>query len=314
MVDLFFQKYFAVLANGGLGAFVAVALTVAFVAGWALIFIWIFRSAYEKWRLAYIRKHSRKYQCMLQVNNKFHFEDCPNKRVIFNCSSKKKFDNFDYRAHFEEVVEGRFELLKSMLDAAERNSLKLEVYRQELAKLPLSEYRKKRWLDTEDSLCATIKLNPKCSYTLTVEARYTSPQGRNVYSDERSFPSCEILPTYNSIQLRRAEKESRQAQIARERAKVTDSLRYDVFKRDGFRCRICGLGRDDGVVLHVDHIVPVSKGGKSTMDNLRTLCDRCNRGKSDKLEDEWSDDASPLAGESVMTEERKTDGRVNSRS
>ena len=64
---------------------------------------------------------------------------------------------------------------------------------------------------------------------------------------------------------------------------MTDSLRYDVLKRDGFKCQICGASAQDGATLHVDHIIPVSKGGKTEMSNLQTLCDRCNLGKSNKL-------------------------------
>lgn len=69
-----------------------------------------------------------------------------------------------------------------------------------------------------------------------------------------------------------------------ERKKMTASLRYEILKRDGFRCQICGRSADDGIVLHVDHIIPVSKGGKTEPDNLRTLCQDCNLGKRDKLE------------------------------
>lgn len=65
---------------------------------------------------------------------------------------------------------------------------------------------------------------------------------------------------------------------------MSDSLRYDVLARDGFKCVICGATVEDGVKLHVDHIIPISKGGKTEIDNLRTLCDRCNLGKSDKIE------------------------------
>ncbi len=72
--------------------------------------------------------------------------------------------------------------------------------------------------------------------------------------------------------------------IKRERALLTESLRYDILRRDGFRCQICGATARDGVKLHVDHIVPVSKGGKTEPKNLRTLCDRCNLGKSNKIE------------------------------
>lgn len=67
---------------------------------------------------------------------------------------------------------------------------------------------------------------------------------------------------------------------------MTKSMRYDVLKRDGFRCKICGATEEDGIKLHVDHIIPVSKGGKTEMDNLRTLCNICNSGKGAKIEDE----------------------------
>ena len=59
-------------------------------------------------------------------------------------------------------------------------------------------------------------------------------------------------------------------------------MRYDILRRDGFKCVRCGRGSADGVKLHVDHIVPVSRGGKSTMDNLQTLCEDCNCGKGNK--------------------------------
>ena len=76
----------------------------------------------------------------------------------------------------------------------------------------------------------------------------------------------------------------RQKFIAQQRNLMTASLRYDVLRRDGFRCQICGASASDGALLHVDHIIPVSKGGKTEFSNLRTLCDRCNLGKGDKIE------------------------------
>lgn len=61
------------------------------------------------------------------------------------------------------------------------------------------------------------------------------------------------------------------------------SVRLKVLRRDKFRCVFCGRSpaTDIGVKLHLDHIVPFSKGGKSTQDNLQTLCQDCNLGKSD---------------------------------
>ena len=58
-------------------------------------------------------------------------------------------------------------------------------------------------------------------------------------------------------------------------------LRYLVLERDGFRCQRCGRNpKEDGVKLEIDHIVPAFLYGKTTYDNLQTLCRDCNRGKS----------------------------------
>ena len=60
-------------------------------------------------------------------------------------------------------------------------------------------------------------------------------------------------------------------------------LRFKVLQRDNFKCCVCGASpaRDSAVILHVDHIRPWSKGGETTIDNLQTLCSKCNLGKSD---------------------------------
>ena len=59
-------------------------------------------------------------------------------------------------------------------------------------------------------------------------------------------------------------------------------LRYKVLLRDNFSCRQCGRSPAMllGVVLHIDHIVPWSGGGETVFENLQTLCDTCNQGKS----------------------------------
>lgn len=59
-------------------------------------------------------------------------------------------------------------------------------------------------------------------------------------------------------------------------------LRFLVLKRDNFKCKNCGRAPaiDPGVILHVDHIKPWSKGGETILENLQTLCSKCNIGKS----------------------------------
>ena len=58
-------------------------------------------------------------------------------------------------------------------------------------------------------------------------------------------------------------------------------LRALVLMRDGARCQLCGVEARNGAILHVDHVVPWSKGGETVLDNLQVLCHVCNIGKSD---------------------------------
>lgn len=58
--------------------------------------------------------------------------------------------------------------------------------------------------------------------------------------------------------------------------------RWLIFRRDKYTCQYCGAKAPDAK-LHVDHRVPVSKGGDSQDDNLVTACAKCNQGKGDCL-------------------------------
>lgn len=65
-----------------------------------------------------------------------------------------------------------------------------------------------------------------------------------------------------------------------ERGRVSNKMRFLIYQRDGYRCRICGRSEEYDY-LEIDHIKPIAKGGKSEYDNLQTLCRRCNKNKGD---------------------------------
>lgn len=62
------------------------------------------------------------------------------------------------------------------------------------------------------------------------------------------------------------------------RKPISKKLRMDIFKRDNFTCQYCGRMPPD-VILEIDHIIPVVKGGDNSITNLVTSCRDCNRGK-----------------------------------
>lgn len=62
---------------------------------------------------------------------------------------------------------------------------------------------------------------------------------------------------------------------------LSKKTRFEVFKRDGFRCQYCGR-TPPVVILQIDHIIPVAADGPSVIGNLVTACEDCNAGKSDR--------------------------------
>ena len=63
---------------------------------------------------------------------------------------------------------------------------------------------------------------------------------------------------------------------------VRAGIRWQVFERDDFKCVACGSSAKENAILHIDHILPRTKGSKDEMDNYQTLCHKYNIDKSNK--------------------------------
>jgi len=98
--------------------------------------------------------------------------------------------------------------------------------------------------------------------------------GGEILADDFVLPDREEQKTQSEIKVEYKRENSRNISL---------SLRLQVLSRDNFRCVFCGKSpaTDIGTKLHIDHIEPFSKGGKSVIENLQTLCEECNIGKSD---------------------------------
>lgn len=122
------------------------------------------------------------------------------------------------------------------------------------------------------------KIKDKFNLKVKFLAYYISPKKRNYYDKKYTLNSEKINELYKIWK----QKKNYQISFQFEKSKMNDGLRYDVLKRDEFKCKICGISAKEGAKLHIDHIKPVSKGGKTELNNLQTLCERCNIGKSNK--------------------------------
>lgn len=92
-------------------------------------------------------------------------------------------------------------------------------------------------------------------------------------------------PTIDALAETLSEKIRWRKSVAGQRALMTARLREFIKTRDNHTCKQCAISihAEPHLLLEVDHIIPVSKGGPSTEDNLQTLCWRCNRTKSNKV-------------------------------
>ncbi len=99
------------------------------------------------------------------------------------------------------------------------------------------------------------------------------------FSEEEEIQKEEIIITTD-------DKIEEPKKIEKDTRSISLRLRFSVFLRDGFRCTACGKSpvTHPGVELHCDHIAPWSKGGKTNIDNLKTLCSQCNLGKGNMTE------------------------------
>ena len=88
------------------------------------------------------------------------------------------------------------------------------------------------------------------------------------------------------------------------RKPLSQKTRFEVFKRDNFKCQYCGRSAPD-VILEVDHITPVAEGGDNDILNLITSCKECNRGKGKTRLDDNQTIAKQMAQLEELNERRE---------
>lgn len=199
--------------------------------------------------------------------------------------SRRAFDEIRPQNALAYLANGNSELVDAY-DNVKYNKQKLERFMDENQIIKQSSpmtiknsgLTEERFLQIEKELCR--KMETKVPVDLQIELYLYYRNGGDHSLKTFNMNYDDLDAAYQVKEIPDIEYTSTQE----EREKMTPSLRYSILRRDGFRCVLCGASVDDGAKLHVDHIMPVSKGGKTEPSNLRTLCDRCNFGKGDKYD------------------------------
>jgi len=238
----------------------------------------------------YVKSKSKLLDKLFTINNRYIFNEIDDPHLISERHDKKyKYDRdtpekllyrelFEKRQYYEELLKKSKQNRVFALEyKSEVDGLYLLYKKKEVRKMifPFSVYEKKLFVKFSHS--------PVTEVDFQYELLYTSPKGRNSYEKRDYYDESCIILSIKKVEEDIHNRNTRQYIIKKERSKMTNTLRYKILNRDNNRCQVCGSTQSDGVKLQVDHIIPVSKGGKTEENNLQTLCDRCNSGKSDKV-------------------------------
>lgn len=118
---------------------------------------------------------------------------------------------------------------------------------------------------------------------LTVEYKFSYTSGGGMA--QRSFTVPMTEETIAELIKVLESKLTATAFAKEQRTLMTKKLREFIKSRDNFTCCNCGnsVYIEPNLLLEIDHIIPVAKGGRTVEDNLQTLCWKCNRAKSDRI-------------------------------
>lgn len=223
-----------------------------------------------------------------------HLKDEKNAPNIHNCS-RTVCDNarkkpFDYICKYfgikpNEETLSNFETILNNFEAAEEGKNHLVAEKDNIIKsiendVPalIRKFSKKK---LERNL-GFEAIDMSTAYFPKYVFQYTSSGGN-------ASTHCDIvmdIDNLNRFILFLSEKIKFNKSVAGQRALMTSKLRQHIKERDGFTCQQCGISieQEPHLLLEIDHIIPVSKGGLTTEDNLQTLCWKCNRSKSSKIQ------------------------------
>lgn len=230
-----------------------------------------------------------------RINSAVRFVECKNCDLNHTYDYEKSYDNISCEDYLIYELQYRAKEMAAQIDKADTNCAENKRYRAAVDGLrrgefsaPIGKLKREKLLRVESELIQMRTLPaPTTEFSVAVSLACARMNGVVYRRKSDVFYAADIVTLCRRLRNKSGnwfnDGKIWDAICRVERGKVTNKLRFWVYARDGYRCRKCGATQNRAV-LEVDHIIPIAKGGKSTPDNLQTLCHRCNVRKGDKLE------------------------------
>ena len=266
-----------------------IALTVGF---FVFVAVYIVVHSRNAKYLDFVTLHSTALRDLYILNGRYQFYTLVSQNQSKTYDNQKFYDSIscqDYLIYHLQFPKSR-DAINKEIQKAIINKHKYEAYCKEVSKIesfgsfsePVGKLKMEQLIALEKAEFEKTKCHPAMTFSVTVVLRYSNMSGQVFRTKSQAFTSEEIQSLIKRLDNRTGlfynDREIWNSICRVERGKVSNRMRFSIFERDGYRCRYCGRS-GTSETLEIDHIRPIAKGGKSTYDNLQTLCRQCNLNK-----------------------------------
>ncbi|WP_373435214.1 HNH endonuclease [Metamycoplasma equirhinis] len=276
-----------------LGIAIAIFVFIILIA----ILIDVFIVKRDKKLKKYVLENSEALQNLQSLNNKyqFNFFEWIDKYNHFY-DNENYFNNISCKEYLIYLLDSDYykNIFFKKTKLASENKNLYELYKNELANIELKDFKiaPKHYSlikinKIQNSLFyKNIKPEPISEYKIGVILHLTNLYKNHIFqTKEEVFTYSEIVTIIKKLRQRDwnnlcIDLDIRKAINKVEHGQVSNKKRFEIYSRDNYCCKRCGAYNKN---LEIDHIIPVSRGGKSTLDNLQTLCHDCNQQKGSSI-------------------------------
>ena len=242
----------------------------------------------------FVLLHSISLKELKLLNNEYHFYNASTQYIQCTYDNEHSFADISCQDYLIYQLQYEQRKIKQQMIAIDKNRIDYEKYKNELSNLTQcgtysTSYDKlnlEKLIKIEKAFLQQEIKQPTTNFSIAV-CLYCSTINGSIY-DRKSqvFNKNEVNNLIERVNHKNGtfftDNEIWNAICRVERGKVSNKMRFSLYQRDGYRCLKCGISQEYAN-LEIDHIVPIAKGGKSTYNNLQTLCHRCNVAKGDSI-------------------------------
>lgn len=256
---------------------VVIVVTLAVLAGiWLLVV-----SAAKK----DVRNTSEILAGIEEVNQGYEFYDVDEEiRLEYPLESLEEYRGASLDKLFMGTVRKKIPQFEEVFGWAQSNVIQFAAYKEELKSIP-------NWTEKDDDcgrkipfwlykhyekklVNAAVFGTPVTETTFIAVKQYTPHKGKTM-EESKTYSMAEAK---EFVRLAKAHEQERQ-QRENERRQASSQIKYEVLRRDRFRCVICGRTPEQGAKLHIQAVKPLPKHERPSADCFRTVCEDCMRKK-----------------------------------